>query len=215
MYVDGHLSGKYGERHKISALETLQFSTTGVIADITKCVTMECKVADDLVYVLGTTHHELGGSEYYEHFGYTGLNVPQVDADQFSLLYKALFQAISRELVASAHGIYRGGLAVHLAFVAMGGGLGILADLGKLSVKESLQDDILLFSESAGRFIITIDPAYQSAFEALFTGLPCALIGKVKAKTDLVIQGQKGQIILSTPVKSLKQAWQRPFKDLL
>ncbi len=215
MYVDGHLAGKYGERHKISALETLQFSTTGVIADIRKCVTMECKVADDLVYILGITRNELGGSEYYEHFGYTGLNIPKVDADQFSLIYKALFQAISRELVASAHGIYRGGLAVHLAFVAMGGGLGIFADLAKLPARDFLQDNILLFSESAGRFIITIDPANQSAFEALFDGLPCALIGKVNAKADLVIQGKKGRIILSTPVKSLKQAWQRPFKDLL
>ena len=41
MYVDGHLPGRYGEIHKISALETLQFSTISLIRDITKCVTMD------------------------------------------------------------------------------------------------------------------------------------------------------------------------------
>jgi len=38
MYVDGYLTGRYGESHKISALETLQFSATSVIDDIEKCV---------------------------------------------------------------------------------------------------------------------------------------------------------------------------------
>ncbi len=75
MYVDGHLIGKYGETHKVSALETIQFSTIGVIDDVNKCVTLDAKVPDDLVYVLGITRNELGASEYYEHLGYIGLNV--------------------------------------------------------------------------------------------------------------------------------------------
>ncbi len=60
MYVDGHLPGRYGETHKVSALETLQFSTTGVIEDVNKCVTMESKMPGDLVYILGITRDELG-----------------------------------------------------------------------------------------------------------------------------------------------------------
>ncbi len=78
MYVDGNLAGRYGETHKVSALETLQFSTISVIEDVTRCVTMDGKIAGDLVYVLGTTRNELGGSEYYEHLGYVGRNVPEV-----------------------------------------------------------------------------------------------------------------------------------------
>ncbi len=77
----------------------------------------------DLVYILGTTRNELGGSEYYEHFGYVGLNVPRVFPDEFAVLYRALGNAIDKELVASAHGIFRGGLGVHLAMVSMGGNL--------------------------------------------------------------------------------------------
>jgi phosphoribosylformylglycinamidine synthase len=67
MYVDGHLPGAYGETHKISALETLQFSAISVVKDITKCVTMDSKMPNDLVYILGLTQNELGGSEYYHH----------------------------------------------------------------------------------------------------------------------------------------------------
>ncbi|MDQ1330705.1 MAG: phosphoribosylformylglycinamidine synthase subunit PurSL, partial [Thermodesulfobacteriota bacterium] len=78
MYVDGHLPGKYGETQKVSALETLQFSAVSVIDNIDKCITMDSKIPGDLVYVLGTTCNELGASEYYEHLGYTGLNVPEV-----------------------------------------------------------------------------------------------------------------------------------------
>ena len=73
------------------------------------------------MYVLGTTRNELGGSAYYDLFGYTGLNVPKAPGfagpDQLepektkSLLdlYEALERAISAELVASCHGIYGAG----------------------------------------------------------------------------------------------------------
>jgi len=163
MYVDGHLRGPYGETRKVSALETLQFATIGVIADSAKCVTMDCKMPSDLVYMLGTTRNELGASEYYERFGYTGVNVPQVEAETSGALYRALAQAISAELVASAHGIYRGGLGVHLALVAMGGGLGLDIDLARVPLEGEGRNDWILFAETAGRCIVTIDPSGAAA----------------------------------------------------
>jgi len=75
MYVDGNLEGEFGERHKVSGLETLQFTGTSVIEDVQRCVTMDAKMAGDLIYVLGLTRNELAGSEYYDLFDYTGLNV--------------------------------------------------------------------------------------------------------------------------------------------
>ena len=68
MYVDGHLPGSYGETHKVSGLETMQFSATGLIEDILKCITMDFKEPGDLVYILGPTRNEMGASEYYELF---------------------------------------------------------------------------------------------------------------------------------------------------
>ena len=108
MYVDGHLTGRYGETHKVSALETMQFSATSIVDDVSECVTMDAKIPGDLVYVLGLTRNELGGSEYYEHLGFIGCNVPEVTPGQFTSLYRALNSAIRSGQVASAHGIYQG-----------------------------------------------------------------------------------------------------------
>lgn len=215
MYVDGHLSGRYGETHKISALETLQFSAISVIEDIAKCVTMDGKVPGDLVYILGHTKNELGGSEYYERFGYTGLNVPEVIPDRFSVLYRALGLAIENELVASAHGIYRGGLGVHLAMVAMGGNLGMQIDLAAVPSDCLDRNDHILFSESAGRFIITVDPQKREIFDKIFKGLPCECIGVITSGTDLIIRGIDKKPLISISVKDLKTAWKRPFGALI
>jgi phosphoribosylformylglycinamidine synthase II len=215
MYVDGHLPGRYGESHKVSALETMQFSTCGVTEDVEKCVTMDVKCAGDLVYILGETRNELGGSEYYDLFGYIGKNVPQVFAEKFMPTYNALFSAINEGVVASAHGIYRGGLGVHLALIAMGGNLGLDIKLSGIPASKDLRSDTLLFSESAGRFLVTVAPKFQDAFEKKCAGIPCACIGTVTNSLSLdIIDAQKNHLI-SVAITDLKAAWKKPFGSLI
>jgi phosphoribosylformylglycinamidine synthase len=215
MYVDGYLKGRHGETQKVSALPTLQFSCSSVISDVTRCVTMDCKFAGDLVYVLGETRNELGASEYYEHFGHVGLRVPELQPEPSMKLYRALSRAIEEELVASCHGIYRGGLGVHLALVAMGGGLGMDIDLSVVPRSDAEHDCIILYSESPGRFIVTVAPEHRSSFESCFDTLPYACVGTVSKGPDLVINGLKGKHIIDIPVSELKGAWKRPFGGLI
>jgi phosphoribosylformylglycinamidine synthase len=215
MYVDGHLTGRYGETHKVSALETLQFATISVVPDIARCVSMDIKMADDLVYVVGLTRDELGGSEYYEHLGYVGLNVPRVHGETFVSIYRAMSQAVAKGLVASAHGVYRGGLGVHLAMVAMGGGLGMQVDLRKIPAEAVERSDTVLFSESAGRFIVSVDPRRHIEFEDCFKATPCACIGRVAAEPVLKVDGLNGEALLNVSVAELKAAWKSPFGNLV
>jgi phosphoribosylformylglycinamidine synthase len=215
MYVDGYLPGKYGETHKVSALETLQFSAISVIDDVTRCITMDSKIPGDLVYVLGTTGNHLGGSEYYAHLGYVGLNVPRVLSDRFVLIYRALHKAICDGIIASAHGIYRGGLGIHLAMVAMGGNLGMDIELSRVSMDGVDRDDTILFSESAGRLIVTIDPVKRRDFENRFKDLACNCIGYVTDGPDFSIKGLDGSTIIAAAVQDLKTAWKEPFGDLV
>jgi phosphoribosylformylglycinamidine synthase len=215
MYVDGNLQGRYGETHKVSALETLQFSTISLVDDITRCVTMDSKAAGDLIYLLGTTRNELGASEYYAHLGYIGRHVPEVRPDEFAPTYRTLTHAIEKGWVASVHGIYRGGLAVHLAMVAMGGNLGLQADLSQVPGADGMRDDVVLFSESAGRFIVTIDPDKREAFEDIFKTSPCACIGTVTDGPDLVINGMERGGIVGVAVADLKKAWKKLYGDLI
>jgi phosphoribosylformylglycinamidine synthase subunit PurSL len=215
MYVDGHLTGPYGETRKVSALPTMQFSATSIVPDVQNCITMDAKIPGDLIYIVGITRNELGASEYYEHLGYIGSHVPKIFPEQFFPVYKTLNQAITQNIIASAHGIYRGGLGVHLAMKAMGGNLGMEIDLFQVPSEGVNRNDTLLFSESGGRFIVTIDPSHQETFEKMFLDFPCAMIGKVTETGNLIIHGMDSKQIVSLSVQDLKAAWKRPFGDLI
>ncbi len=215
MYVDGNLPGRYGITHKISAPETMQFSALSRVPDVNACMSMEAKQPGDRVYLVGLTRNELGASEYYEHLGYIGLNVPQVDPEAFLPVYRALRTAIAGSMTASVRGIYRGGLAVHAAQVAMGGGLGVRLDLEKVVCDTALTDDRILFSESAGRFLVTVDPDRQAAFETLFEGLPLACIGSVTAAPQLVVNGREGSELLKVDIEALSQAWEKTYGEMI
>jgi len=215
MYVDGNLTGRYGVSHKVSAPETIQFSAISLVPDIACCPTMDIKAPGDLVYLLGTTRDELGGSEYYDHLGYVGCQVPQVHPEDFLPLYRALQRAIADALTASVRGVYRGGLAVHAALAAMGGGLGLALDLDKLPVDKSLREDKLLFSESAGRFLVTVAPDQRQAFEAVMQDHACGCVGVVTEAPRLVVNGMGTTPLIDMALDELKTAWKAPFGDLV
>ena len=212
MYVDGHLEGEFGERVKVSALETVQFSATSVLDDISKCVSMDPKVAGDLVYVMGMTKNELGASEYYDLFGKTGVNIPQVDFDAFKICYKILEKAIDMELISSSHAVARGGLGVHLGLMTMAGGLGMEIDLCCLPVPQKFKNDLsagvcdeaLLFSESAGRFILTVAPDKREVFEKLCKGLAVSCVGVVTDHNCLKINGKDKKSIVNLSCEDRK-----------
>jgi len=209
MYVDGHLAGEFGERHKVSGLPTMQFTGTGIVPDVIRSLTMEAKMPGDLVYILGETGNELGGGEYYEIFGYTGCCVPILDPMKSLHLYEIVEQAVNRCLLASCHGIYRGGLGVHAALVALGGDLGMVLNLQEVPCSGKLRNDQLLFSESCGRFIVTVQPEKRREFETLFHGLPCALVGTIQERPELSFIGHGGEILLREDIADLRKSWKR------
>jgi phosphoribosylformylglycinamidine synthase len=88
-------------------------------------------------------------------------------------------------------------------------------DARRIPAAEGLRTDTLLFSESAGRFVVTVDPARRRDFEALFTGCPCACIGTVSAEPVLRVEGLDGAVVLSAAVAELKASWKRPFGALI
>jgi len=208
MYVDGYLRGRFGERHKVSGLPTLQFTATTTVEDIRRCLTLEAKHPGDLVYLLGVTRDELGGSEYYDLFGYVGLNVPKVDPSAARDLYRALEEAVRRELPASCRAVGKGGLAIHAAMVAFAGNLGLALDLAAVPADCSHRNDTLLFSESAGRFLVTVPPERRMDFEAIFRGLPFACVGKVMEEPRLTVRGVEGAVLFEEPISRLRASWQ-------
>ena len=215
MYIDGDVEGPFGERRKVSGLPTLLFTVCSVIKDITKCVTMEPKFPGDLVYILGVTKNELGGSELYQLMGHVGLNVPKVRAEQVLPIYKALARAIEEGIVASCHSVGRGGIGVHLALMAMGSALGMEIDLDLVPTDGEMKNFQVLYSESCGRLLVTVAPMLKEKFEALLIGLPFALLGEVTSEPRLVFRAGGDNILLDEKVQDLKDSWLRPFGELV
>jgi phosphoribosylformylglycinamidine synthase subunit PurSL len=194
---------------KISIPPTVLFSVLGVIDDVTAVVTMDAKQPRDVVYVLGMTRAELGGSEYYALLGHLGASVPRVDATVARRLYEALADASARGLVASCHDCSDGGLGVALAETAFAGGLGMDIDLRLLPRINDLRDDVALFSESPSRFVITVQAQDVAAFEASLQGLACAAVGHVTETGMFRVIGRSGASIIEADINRLKAAWQK------
>jgi len=212
MYVDGVLPGRFGETHRVSGLPTLFFTAVSVIPDLRRVVHLDFKEPGDLVYLLGATHPELGGSEFYQLLGYVGLSVPQVRPGEFLPLYQAISQALQEEVLASCHSLYRGGLGVHLALCCLAGGRGVDADLEDMA--GDLPDHAALYSESAGRFLVSVAPPHRRRFEEIFQGQPCYLLGEVRPDREFAIKRQ-GRPILAATLDELKEAWTRRFGGLM
>jgi phosphoribosylformylglycinamidine synthase len=196
---------------KISIPPTVLFSALGVVDDVTAVVTMDAKRPGDVVYVLGVTRAELGGSEYYALLGHVGTSVPQVDAIAARGLYEALAEAIASGLVASCHDCSEGGLGVALAETAFAGDLGMAVDLRLIPRVGDLRDDVTLFSESASRFVLTVHAEHVTTFEATVQGLPWAAVGQVTGTGKFAVVGRSGGLIIEDESERLKAAWQTPL----
>ncbi len=203
----------------ISVPPTLLISSIGIINDINKCQTIDFKYPGDFIYILGETDDENGGSEFYAYMGeilqgrkFIGNNVPSVYPQKNISVYRALEKAIDLELIASSISIERGGLALALAKSSMAGLLGFDADISRMPVKKKLRKDTMLFSESQGRLLVSVNPDNSERFEKIFTGLPFGLLGTTTSGIYVQVHSNQKTIIKSS-VHSLLDSYKGLFKD--
>ena len=202
-----------GKAIKISVPPTLLISSLAVMDDYRKSVTLDVKLPGDLVYVVGETSDELGASEYFEELGFIGNNIPKVDADKNMKVYQATEKAIQEGLVASCESVLLGGLGVALARKAVAGQLGMDISLKDLPLQGNVtRPDYMLFSESQGRLVMSINPAKKAEFEAIFEGLPLAQIGTVREDQKFVLTDLNDQIVIDTDVSTLDKNYRLTFK---
>ncbi len=196
---------------KVSIPPTLMVTALGKIDDVNLAVTLDVKGPGDRVYVVGLTRKELGGSEYYSHMGFVGNQVPVVDTSTNREVYETISRAIRSSLVSSCHDCSDGGLGVTLAESAFSGGMGMVIDLGEVPSQALDRDDFILFSESQGRFVVTVEGEKSDEFEGLLGDLPWGLVGEVTEDRSLVFIGLSGDVVLREDVMDLKKSWQVPL----
>ncbi|MBA7654921.1 Phosphoribosylformylglycinamidine synthase subunit PurL [subsurface metagenome] len=173
---------------------------------------MDAKKPSNLLFIVGETKNELGGSHYYKIHDQLGANVPKVNLETAPKIAKKISAAIAQGLIVSCHDCSEGGLAVALAEMAFAGGLGIEADLRGLPKSENCtKANTQLFSESNSRYVVEVEPDNYDAFAKLMLNLPFGQIGKVTEEKILVIKVQNGRAVIELDLDSLKEAWQEPF----
>ncbi len=209
------ISGKdslYNESPLGPVTPTLLITAVGVVPDIRSAVSMDLKAPGNLLYIVGKTYAELGGSEYYKLQGFLGKSVPKVRAIQARKTFYAMTKAISAGAVKACHDLSEGGLAVAASEMALASSYGVSMNLRKVPCSGVERDDFLLFSESNSRFLVEVNPKDKAAFEAANKGRDFAEIGKVTENSELKITGLKGSGVVDAAVADLRAAWKRTLR---
>ncbi len=205
-YVDAS-----GQKQTVAIPSSLLISALGQVADVRQCVTMDLKSPGNILYLIGVTKDELGGSHLALVNGLTGGTVPHVDLEQAPKVFAAVHNAIISGLVKSCHDLSEGGLATAAAEMAFAGGLGVDLDLTVMSNSSAISDAaVLLFSESTTRFLIETTPESASKLEEVFQGLPIHKIGATTSAAR-VRASWYGQLVLDADCSELKAAWLKPL----
>jgi phosphoribosylformylglycinamidine synthase len=202
-----------GDRH-IVVPPTLLISALGRVSDVRHSVTMDLKEPGNLLFLIGVTKNEMGGSHFNLVHHIEGGAPPKVDMELAPRIIRKLHDAIGRGLIRSCHDLSEGGLAVSIAEMCLAGGLGATID-SSLGERDCDVDDeeSFLFSESNTRFLIEVRQENEKELMALLARIPCQRIGAVTEDLHLRISGRKhGETIISASAADLKEAWQKPLR---
>lgn len=211
------ISGKdslYNESPLGPVLPTLLITAVGIIPDIRKAVSLDFKSPGNPLYLLGVTRLELGGSEYYRLRGFIGKSVPRVYADESKRAMKCIIEAMDRGYVRACHDLSEGGLGVAMAEMALSSNYGAIVNLDSVKREGVNRNDLLLFSESNGRFLLEIEEEFALKFEGLAKGMGCTYskIGEVSSEGNLVVNGMDGKVVVDLPIGELRKAWKEGLK---
>ncbi|TFC88706.1 phosphoribosylformylglycinamidine synthase subunit PurL [Cryobacterium sinapicolor] len=166
----------------------------GVIDDVARRVPSGWQDDGHNIYLLGVTREELDGSAWagviHDHLG--GLP-PVVDLAGEAALAGLLHAASIEALVDSAHDLSSGGLAQTLAEAVLRFGVGARVWLGDICERDGIDASVALFSESAGRVIVSVPREDDVKFLGLCEGrnYPVLRIGVTDSTSaSLEIQDQ-------------------------
>ncbi|MFC7677488.1 phosphoribosylformylglycinamidine synthase subunit PurL [Paenibacillus sp. GCM10028914] len=201
--IGGNVS-LYNENAKGAIYPTPVVGMVGLIHDTDHITTQGFKSEGDVIYLLGETFAELGGSEFQAILhGVSEGRPPELNLDTEKKLLNGVLTSIQSGFVSSAHDVSEGGLAAALAESCISGGVG-----ASVNLTTELRNDIALFSESQSRIILSASPGKQSDLEQLLkeAAVPFAVIGQVGG--DQLSININGTSAIQEPVEALKSVWE-------
>ena len=209
--VSGNVS-LYNQTGENAIYPTPMIGMVGIIEDIEKRVSSFFRNENDVVFLLGETLAEIGGSEYLKTIhGHDKGKPPALDLKKEKALIELLLALTDAKFLSSAHDLSEGGLAVALAECCLGG-----AKLGcRVELSSDLREDVLLFSESQSRAVISMNEKNEHAAVEMFGrfGVTWSAIGRVGHETFKI--NVNGETFVKTTVSDLETAFEGTFEKRL
>ncbi|MFF5127227.1 phosphoribosylformylglycinamidine synthase subunit PurL [Streptomyces syringium] len=205
--VTGGNVSLYNQTGETAIHPTPVVAVLGVIDDVERRTPIAFAEEGQLLYLLGDTAEELGGSAWsqviHDHLG--GLP-PKVDLGREKLLGEILISASRDGMADAAHDLSDGGLIQALVESCLRGGKG-----ARIVVPDGMDPFVFLFSESAGRALVSVPRSEELRFTDMCgaRGLPATRVGVVDGEV-IDIQGQ-----FSIPLAELREAHEATIPALL
>ncbi|MFD7291454.1 phosphoribosylformylglycinamidine synthase subunit PurL [Streptomyces sp. NPDC059863] len=205
--VTGGNVSLYNQTGETAIHPTPVVAVLGVIDDVNRRTPIAFAEEGQLLYLLGETREEFGGSAWsqvvHDHLG--GLP-PAVDLDREKLLGEILISASRDGMIDAAHDLSDGGLIQAVTESCLRGGNG-----ARLVVPDSLDAFTFLLSESAGRAVVSVPRSEELRFTDMCgaRGLPVTRIGVVDGEA-IEVQDEFG-----VTLAELKEAHEGTIPALL
>lgn len=203
--IGGNVS-LYNETSGTAIYPTPVIGMVGLVTDLDHITTQNFKTSGDLIYLVGETKPEFGGSELQKlQNGRIFGKAPELNVQLEKERQNQVLAAIRAGVVQSAHDLSEGGLGVAVAESLFG-----QEQLGATITIEG-NPVTALFSETQSRFLLTVKKEHQTEFESL---VAAKWIGEVNDTAVLKVNGENNTI-LEASVNELKDAWKGAIPCLL
>ncbi|MBN2445039.1 MAG: phosphoribosylformylglycinamidine synthase subunit PurL [Spirochaetales bacterium] len=209
---DSMKNDAYAGSRKISIRPTLLVSLMGIIKDVRLAMTSDFKEPDEIIYILGESRGEMGGTSYERLKGKSYGNCPKVNTPEAVLLYRTLHKAITAGLISSCHDLSDGGLAIALAEASLAGRVGVEVSLDALpwEKSETIDPVKLLFCETPSRFIVSVKKSREKDFIKVMGECDFASIGITKAENIFSIRFNQTSLI-NTELNKIEKYFKGQF----
>lgn len=208
--VSGNVSF-YNESNEERIYPTPTIGMVGLLEDKTKACANFFKNSNDAVILVGETNAEIGGSEYLKViYGLVKGRVPKCNLEIEKNTIECLTKLINQGVIKSAHDISEGGMIVAICEAAFKNEIGV-----KVDIETDLREDVYLFSESQGRFIISCNEYYTDHIITEFKkhGVIAQVIGKtIDENLEVNINGK---CVINEKINNLKRVWEEELPCIM
>jgi phosphoribosylformylglycinamidine synthase len=200
--VSGNVS-LYNESEDSAIYPTPVVGMIGLIEDYGKRLQAGFRAEGDFVLLIGSSHNDLGGSEYLkvEH-GYVAGRPPALDLTREQAVSRVILTAAQSGYLHSAHDIAEGGMLVALAECCLIGGIGVRCPA--VRPEAPLRLDAAFFGESPSRYIVSVPSRAMPEMQSLARrhNVELSLLGLTGGDT-LEFEGQ-----LKLSLSELRGPWE-------